>query len=214
MKFSASTKPLLAICRGHQLLNIALGGKLIVDIRQQVSGALNHQRLDKAGEIVHEAALTADSLLAKIVGKKILGVNSFTSSGRIATGGAADGHGAQPRRNRGSEMELKPAVSRMLPFLLSVQFHTRTARGTSRRASGDFPAVHPSLHSEIQNMKAKVLIVDDEGGFARVAHLRAGGLLRHRPGRHGGATGKTFSAARARRRSARRENCPTRTALT
>src|SRR5208282_660933 len=41
-------KPLLAICRGHQLLNIALGGRLIADIRRQVPGALNHQRMDKA----------------------------------------------------------------------------------------------------------------------------------------------------------------------
>jgi putative glutamine amidotransferase len=33
-------KPLLAICRGHQLLNIALGGQLIADIRRQMPGAL------------------------------------------------------------------------------------------------------------------------------------------------------------------------------
>src|SRR5271170_620631 len=69
-------KPLLAICRGHQLLNVALGGQLIADIRRQIPGALNHQHLDKANEIVHEASLTADSLLAKITGKRILGVNS------------------------------------------------------------------------------------------------------------------------------------------
>src|SRR5208337_5234283 len=69
-------KPLLAICRGHQLLNIALGGRLIADIRRQVPGALNHQRMDKAGELVHEVPLTTGSLLAKIVGKRILRVNS------------------------------------------------------------------------------------------------------------------------------------------
>jgi len=69
-------KPLLAICRGHQLLNVALGGQLIADIRRQVPGALNHQRMDKAGEIVHEAPLTAGSLLARITRKRILGVNS------------------------------------------------------------------------------------------------------------------------------------------
>ena len=50
-------KPLLAICRGHQLLNIALGGGLIADIRRQVPGALNHQRLDRAGEISPRCAV-------------------------------------------------------------------------------------------------------------------------------------------------------------
>src|SRR6185369_3072499 len=58
-------KPLLAICRGHQLLNVALGGQLIADIRQQVPGAINHHRLDKANETVHEAPLTAGSLLSR-----------------------------------------------------------------------------------------------------------------------------------------------------
>ncbi|PYK60905.1 MAG: gamma-glutamyl-gamma-aminobutyrate hydrolase, partial [Verrucomicrobia bacterium] len=40
-------KPLLAICRGQQILNVALGGTLIVDIAAQVPGALNHSRLDR-----------------------------------------------------------------------------------------------------------------------------------------------------------------------
>lgn len=115
-------KPLLAICRGHQLLNIALGGALIVDIRQQMPGALNHQRLDKAGEIVHDAALTADSLLAKIVGNRNLGVNSShhqavlqPAEPLMATAHSRDGIV--------EAMELKPGAARMLPFLLSVQFH-------------------------------------------------------------------------------------------
>src|SRR5262245_40171306 len=51
-------KPLLAICRGHQILNIALGGTLIVDIQQQVPGALNHTRLDRKDQIVHDVELT------------------------------------------------------------------------------------------------------------------------------------------------------------
>jgi putative glutamine amidotransferase len=115
-------KPLLAICRGHQLLNVALGGKLIADIRQQVPSALNHQRLDKANELVHEAALTAGSLLAKITGKKILGVNSShhqavfeTANPLMATARSSDGII--------EAMELKPGAMKKLPFLLAVQFH-------------------------------------------------------------------------------------------
>ena len=39
-------KPLLAICRGPQLLNVAFGGTLIQDIPSQVPGALNHNAED------------------------------------------------------------------------------------------------------------------------------------------------------------------------
>jgi putative glutamine amidotransferase len=115
-------KPLLAICRGHQLLNVALGGQLIADIRQQVPGALNHQRLDLAGKIVHEAALTAGSLLAKITHRKTLGVNSSHHQSVLQP---AEPLMATARSSDGivEAMELKPGALGKLPYLLSVQFH-------------------------------------------------------------------------------------------
>src|SRR2546428_5684601 len=67
-------KPLLAICRGHQVLNVALGGTLFADIRSQKPQAQNHRRMDKRSQVVHEVRLTADSLLAKITGARKLGV--------------------------------------------------------------------------------------------------------------------------------------------
>ncbi len=113
-------KSLLAICRGHQMLNVALGGTLIVDIPTQVPDALNHRRMDAKGEQVHDVELTPDSLLSKITGKRKLGVNSthHQAVGRIAkplqaTAKSADGII--------EAMELKDKSS--LPFLLSVQFH-------------------------------------------------------------------------------------------
>jgi putative glutamine amidotransferase len=115
-------KPLLAICRGHQLLNVALGGQLIADIRRQVPGALNHQRSDKPSEFVHEAALTPGSMLAKITGKKVLGVNS---SHHQAVLEPAEPLVAVARSRDGiiEAMELSRAAARQMPFLLSVQFH-------------------------------------------------------------------------------------------
>jgi len=128
-------KPLLAICRGHQLLNIALGGGLVADIRRQVPGALNHQRLDKADELVHEVALTSGSLLASIVRKRIWGVNS---SHHQAVLQPAEPLTAVARARDGivEAMELKPDASRRMPFLLSVQFHPErlTERHAGHRA--------------------------------------------------------------------------------
>src|SRR5438552_16175182 len=69
-------KPLLAICRGHQVLNVALGGTLVADIPSQLPRALNHRRMDKRSELVHDVRLTPGSMLARIVGAQKLGVNS------------------------------------------------------------------------------------------------------------------------------------------
>jgi putative glutamine amidotransferase len=115
-------KPLLAICRGHQLLNVALGGTLIADIRRQLSGAMNHARSDLAAKIVHKTTLTPDSLLAKITGKKILGVNS---SHHQAVLKPAEPLAVVARSDDGivEAMELKPDAMKLLPFLISVQFH-------------------------------------------------------------------------------------------
>src|SRR5215475_5565169 len=115
-------KPLLAICRGHQILNVALGGTLIVDIPSQKKPAINHRRMDKRSDLVHEVRLTADSLLAKITGAQKLGVNSthHQAVNRVAPAlrpVAVCGDGIV------EGLELKSSSARWLPFLLSVQFN-------------------------------------------------------------------------------------------
>jgi putative glutamine amidotransferase len=115
-------KPLLAVCRGHQLLNVALGGTLIADISSYVPKSLNHQRMDKSRELVHEVALTRGSLLSKITGRQTLGVNSTHHQ---AVSKIAEPLAAVAVSSDGivEALELKPELSRRLPFLLGVQFH-------------------------------------------------------------------------------------------
>ena len=115
-------KPLLAICRGHQMLNVALGGTLMADISRQRPRAINHRRLDRRFEVVHEARLTRGSLLAMITGKQKLGVNS-THHQAIARVAAPFRVAAVSSDGIVEGLELKPSAARTLPFLLSVQFH-------------------------------------------------------------------------------------------
>jgi putative glutamine amidotransferase len=115
-------KPLLAICRGHQLLNVALGGTLFADLGLQLKGAINHRRLDKRCAKVHEVGLTHGSLLSKITGKRKLGVNS-THHQAVDRPAKILAVMARSRDGVIESMQLKPAAAHLLPFLLSVQFH-------------------------------------------------------------------------------------------
>jgi putative glutamine amidotransferase len=115
-------KPLLAICRGHQVLNVALGGTLFADLPTQLPRGLDHRRMDRRSQKVHDVQLTPGSLLAKITRKRVLGVNSTHHQ---AVDRVADILAVAARSADGvvESLQLKPAATRLLPFLLSVQFH-------------------------------------------------------------------------------------------
>jgi len=115
-------KPLLAICRGHQVLNVALGGTLIADISAQKPNAINHRRMDKRSQVAHQARLTEGSLLAKITRRNSLGVNSTHHQ---AVERVAPPLEAIAFSDDGiiEASQLKHDAIHSLPFLLSVQFH-------------------------------------------------------------------------------------------
>ena len=68
--------PVLAICRGLQLSNVALGGTLVQDIQTERPSALMHERSDARATRVHEVRVTAGSRLAGALGATTLTVNS------------------------------------------------------------------------------------------------------------------------------------------
>jgi putative glutamine amidotransferase len=69
--------PTLAICRGIQLLNVALGGTLVQDIVSERPGALDHDPEAPRSARVHDVVLEHDSALARILGATSLRVNSI-----------------------------------------------------------------------------------------------------------------------------------------
>lgn len=69
-------RPLLAICRGLQILNVAFGGTLLADIPSERPSHINHSRMDAPLEPVHETKVVPGSLLAELTGLTRFGVNS------------------------------------------------------------------------------------------------------------------------------------------
>ena len=88
-------KPYLGICRGAQLMNVALGGTLYTHIPDQLKGALDH---DYPGNmrrtIVHPVHVDESTRSAEIFGETLLNVNSLHHQGLkdIASGLRVAGH--------------------------------------------------------------------------------------------------------------------------
>ena len=80
--------PTLAICRGLQLANVALGGTLVQDIPSERPSSVVHPRSDARAERVHEVSVVDGSRLASALGATRLSVNSshHQSVDRIAPG--------------------------------------------------------------------------------------------------------------------------------
>jgi gamma-glutamyl-gamma-aminobutyrate hydrolase PuuD len=110
--------PILAICRGFQLANVALGGTLWQDLPSQQPGAVEHRQTGARGDRTHVVELTAESRLARAVGRSSLEVNSFHHQGirRLAPGLHVTG-----RSPDGLIEGVESQVDR--PWLLAVQWH-------------------------------------------------------------------------------------------
>jgi len=69
--------PVLAICRGMQMLNVALGGTLYQDIPSQLGGDILHEQEAPVSQRSHHAGVKPGSGLEAIFGTRELFINSF-----------------------------------------------------------------------------------------------------------------------------------------
>ncbi|MCI7796047.1 MAG: gamma-glutamyl-gamma-aminobutyrate hydrolase family protein [Lachnospiraceae bacterium] len=112
--FYKAGKPIMGICRGHQLVNAALGGKNMLNFPRK-------HRFEHSEGIQHEILTEPGSILDKLYGPKVL-VNSFhrdcaQSAGEHVIVGA-----------RSTDGIIEEIEHETLP-IFSVQFHPERMRG-------------------------------------------------------------------------------------
>jgi putative glutamine amidotransferase len=94
----ARDMPVLAICRGLQVLNVSRGGTLIQDLPSHVRSDVEHRQLEPGSTPTHDVRLDPGSLMAGCLGLREARVNSFhhqavdrLGSGLRVVGWAPDG---------------------------------------------------------------------------------------------------------------------------
>jgi putative glutamine amidotransferase len=125
--------PVLGICRGLQVLNVALGGTLIQDIPSDVEGALVHDTGDDRVVIGHDVVIESDSRLSQLLSTSRVGVNSFhhQAAKRLGEGLTVSATSPDDGVVEGLEM-------RERKFVVAVQWHPENFWKTSRAFDGLF----------------------------------------------------------------------------
>jgi putative glutamine amidotransferase len=117
--------PVLGICMGCQLINVALGGSLFQDIPSEIGTAINHGRDDAGDKPVHTVRLEAGSRLHAIAGLGEMPVNSTHHQAVKALG---RGLTAVARADDG----VVEAVELPGRWVLGVQWHPERLRDTGK----------------------------------------------------------------------------------
>ncbi len=137
----AARKPVLGVCRGAQLINIALGGDIYQDLESQLPKAaptISHQQPFAPETPCHYVSIAKDSLLARITGAGDpsicfkLEVNSLHHQAirRLAPGLTACAHS--------SDGLIEAVEMPEYPFLVAVQWHPEYLFQKQAAAKGIF----------------------------------------------------------------------------
>jgi putative glutamine amidotransferase len=129
--------PIFGICRGMQVLNVALGGTLYQDLPSQWDGdVLKHRQVTPKWQPSHEVEVRDGSYIAGVMGRDVVKVNSYHHQGvkdpadeLVVTGRSADG-----------VVEAVEARDLSERWLLGVQWHAEAMRGAGPQQESLFEA--------------------------------------------------------------------------
>ena len=116
----ARDMPLLAICRGAQVLNVAAGGTLWQDIPSQQPSPLQHTVSEPRDAIAHEVIVTPGSCLAAVVHPRADGTLAVNSRHHQAVRALAPGFVASAHAPDGIIDAIERPGAR---FCIAVQWH-------------------------------------------------------------------------------------------
>ncbi|WP_312096265.1 gamma-glutamyl-gamma-aminobutyrate hydrolase family protein [Niallia sp.] len=145
-----TNKPILAICRGIQILNVALGGTLIQDIPSQVNESIKHTQSVNRSWDTHFVSIKENSKLAAIIGETKTRVNSLHHQ---AIDIVADELEVVATSKDGIIEAVEHKSYRN--FLLGVQWHPESMASTNEKMNRIFAEFIKSVKIEKTNMVHK-----------------------------------------------------------
>ncbi len=125
--------PVLGICRGLQVLNVALGGTLIQDIPSDVENAVTHETGENRVEIAHDVTIEPGSRLAALLSTTRVGVNSFHHQAAKGLGKGLTPCATSPEDGIIEGLEMRDRA-----FVVAVQWHPENFWKTSPGFDGLF----------------------------------------------------------------------------
>lgn len=148
-------KPILAICRGMQILNVTYGGTLYQDISYAPGEHIKHYQIGSPYQATHTIKIDKNSILFKMADKmEIERVNSFhhqalkqVAKGIKVVATAPDGI-----------IEAVEAENEDGPFILGVQFHPEMMFDKSTFVRGMFKRF---INICIESRPAEVILKDE-----------------------------------------------------
>jgi putative glutamine amidotransferase len=134
----ADATPMLGVCRGMQLINVAAGGTLYQDLAEQLPGSIKHDYFPFTGRgfsrahLAHSVTVAPDTRLARLYGAGELPVNSMHHQGVRELGRGLRPSAVSPD----GLIEALETVGE--PYVFAVQWHPEALTDNDRHARDMF----------------------------------------------------------------------------